>query len=101
MDRVAVMVVRPERNELILMQRHEWGSTKQRTMTIFPDGMDRRCSDHPHSGVTLFFNHRRHFVLANDHKERWVLSGTEMAHIDLDVFGPEWLGCFASVRRVS
>lgn len=100
MERVAVVVQRPGTKELITMQRHEWGSPKQSILTIFPDGLDKKCSDFPLSGVTLFFNHRSHFILANDHKERWVLSDTRRAHIDLNVFGPEWQGCFAMVYRM-
>ena len=99
MDRVTVVIFRPDTAaQVFTIVGCEWG--KQRICHIFPDGgMDRCSSDFPHSGISLFFNHRHHFVLANDHKERWMFRETRVAQFDLGIFSPEWSGCLATVYR--
>ncbi len=96
---VILMVSRPELGlEILSMSGGEWLSRK--VHAFFPDGKDRACSDHPLAAVTLYCKWQGHFVLANAHKERWILEGVNAADIDLEFFGPEWKGCTATLLRM-
>jgi hypothetical protein len=98
-ERVTSFVIdRPAHGvELISMDHSKWMDMK--AIVFFPDGMDRKCSDYPYSGITVCCKWQGHFVVACGHKESWVLSGISISKIDLEYFGPEWRGCSITVLR--
>jgi hypothetical protein len=98
-DRVVTVIVsRPENGlEVLSMNHNRW--MQQTLHVFFPDGRGRDATDHPLASVTLCCKWQGHFVLASEHKEKWILSSTRFAEIDMEYFGPEWKGCSASVVR--
>ena len=80
------------------MSNDKWMDCKE--ITLFPDAVCREVSDFPLVGVTVGCKWQGHFVLANAHRERWILSNTRSAEIDLVFFGPEWSGCSAMLCRL-
>jgi hypothetical protein len=96
---ITVIISRPEHGlEILSMGLHQW--VERKGHVFFPDGGDRAGTDHPLASVTLNCKWQGHFVLASEHKEKWVLSSTRAADVDLEYFGPEWKGCSASVFRM-
>jgi hypothetical protein len=95
---VAIMISRPGLGlEIISMTFDKW--MEQKDFAFFPDGVGRSTSDFPLTGITVGCKWQGHFVLASEHKEKWVLSNTRMADIDLEFFSPEWRGCTATLLR--
>jgi hypothetical protein len=96
---VTVMISRPEHGlEIVSMSFEKWLDKKG--FVFYPDAVDRISSDYPLAGVTVGCKWQGHFVLASEHREKWVLSGTRMADIDLEFFSPEWRGCTATLLRM-
>ncbi len=96
---VTVMISRPELGlQIVSMGFDDWMG--QKGFAIFPDGVDRVSSDFPLAGVTIGCKWQGHFVLASEHREKWVLSNTRVADIDLEFFSPEWRGCTATLLRL-
>ena len=98
-ERVASIIIkRPVCGIEVWSMRHsDWMANN--TIVIFPDGVEQNCSDYPHSGITVCCKWQGHFVFGRGHKECWVLSSTSVSEIKLDVFGPDWQGCNATVVR--
>lgn len=82
-------------NDVFVMQ-HEHSSGG---VFIYPDGKERGMSDFPLCGVSLYYSYKKHFILANEHKERWVLSDVESVTINLEYFSPEWRDCWLNLVR--
>ena len=93
-----VIISRPVHGlEILCMSTREW--TDKKIHVFFPDGGERDCTDHPHSGITLCRSWQGHFIMAGTFKEKWVFRSTRVVDIDLEYFGPEWRDCSASVLR--
>jgi hypothetical protein len=92
---ITITVTRPMVEDDVFVIKERGG----RGFTIFPDGNERNASDFPLSGVSLYYSHRKHFILANEHRERWILSDIRSASLDLNVFSPEWQGCSVHMVR--
>jgi hypothetical protein len=84
----------PYANDLFVMKERG-----VRGVTIYPDGNKKEESDFPFSGVSLYYSSKKHFIVASEHKERWVLSNVPTASIDLEKFSPEWRGCSLNLVR--
>jgi hypothetical protein len=98
-DAITVVISRPGcAPEFMSMSRMAWVDRK--LTTFFPDGRDRKSSEYPLVGITLCCKWQGHFVFASEHKEKWVLSDTQVAEIDLGNFSPEWRGCSAAFFKM-
>ena len=96
---ITVVINRPVHGlEIICMSQDNWLNCKE--LTLFPDAVNRDVSDFPLVGITIGCKWQGHFVLAHAHREKWILSSTRTAEIDLDYFGPEWRGCSATLCRM-
>jgi hypothetical protein len=96
---ITVVISRPGCSpEFMSMSRMAWIDRK--LITFFPDGRDRKSSEYPLAGITLCCKWQGHFVFASEHKEKWVLSDTQVAEIDLGNFSPEWRGCSAAFFKM-
>ena len=96
---ITIVISRPEHGlEIISMCKNQW--TENREFTFFPDAVGREVSDFPLVGVTVGCKWQGHFFLANAHKEKWIISDTQTAEVDLEYFSPEWRGCSATLCRM-
>lgn len=105
---VSLSVSRPSLGfEVLTMSQSSWIDRKGGAI-FFPDSTGcnrwegdngRGTTDFPLSGVTVICKWQGHFVIANGHREMWILSHEDIRTIDLGFFGPEWLGCTATLVR--
>lgn len=91
---VAIERPLPYVNDVFVIKEHG-----ARGVIIYPDGNRKEESDFPLSGISLYYSSKKHFVLANEHKERWIFSNVLNASVDLEQFGPEWRECCLSIAR--
>lgn len=84
----------PHPNDLLAMK-----ACGVRGFPIFPDGKKKEESDFPMSGISLYYSPQKHFIMASEHRERWVLSSVLAVSVDLEQFSPEWQGCTLHLVR--
>ena len=92
---ITITITRPSAEDDVFVLSQRGG----RGLTIYPDSNDRNASDFPLSGVSLYYSHKQHFILASEHRERWILADTPLALVDLEQFSPEWQGCCLHMAR--
>ena len=97
---ITLMISRPEQGlEIVCMSKDNW--VAQQGLAFYPDGVGRTSSDFPLDGVTAGCKWQGHFVLAKDHKEKWMFSDRNVMDIDMEFVGPDWKGCSATLLRFS
>ena len=86
---VTITILRPNHGlQLLTMDL-----THLRGFRIYPDNKTREESVFPADAVTITGKSQGHLIIAQQHTEKWVLTGFSCATVDLSSFSDHWKGC--------